>query len=53
MKIIKIECCNDCPYVIYRSGFKESFCTYFKMFSVEKSIIDNSIHKDCPLEDEK
>ena len=45
-KVIRIEKCGDCPRMTYSAS--QEFC-----LETMKDVIEDQLHIDCPLEDEK
>lgn len=55
MKVIKVKCCNDCPF-FKRIGYlhnQPKLCSenYNVMVFDSHTDIYNEVHSDCPLED--
>ena len=49
MKIIRVECCNECP----RIDWNASECGETGAYLSEEWLERNEIHPDCPLPDDE
>ncbi len=56
MKIIRIEGCADCPYVIRPPDRSKYFCIKgdrIRQLDLYWDVRPGYVHPDCPLEEEK